>query len=111
MTTVSIGNVLCFLASVALQIIMLTLMPLSKGYTILLPTLGAMLASNTAMWLFARIIASGVQLSILIPISATVTPLTVIAIGVLVYGEPAPALKIVLLVSAASLVGIASSLR
>jgi multidrug transporter EmrE-like cation transporter len=111
MAAFSATDVISFILVVVLQIVMLTLMPLSKGYTILWPTLGAIAAINIAMWLLARIVASGAQLSILIPISATVIPLSVIAVGIFVYGEPAPVLKIVLLVVASLMIGVASGLR
>ena len=63
------------------------------------------------MWLFARIVANGAQLSIMVPLFASVIPLCVIAVALFVYGEPAPMLKILLLVVASVLIGIASGLR
>jgi multidrug transporter EmrE-like cation transporter len=111
MAAFSTVNIVTFLVSVALQIVTMSLLPLSRGYTVLWPTLCVIAAINIAVWLFARIVASGAQLSILIPLSATLIPLCVIAVAIFVYGEPAPVLKILLLVAASVLIGIASGLR
>jgi small multidrug resistance pump len=108
---ISMINVARFSISVILQVAMITLLPATKAYTNLWPTLAAIACINAAIWLLARIVASGVQLSFLIPISATVIPLSVIAAGILFYGEPAPALKIGLLVFASLLIGVASGLK
>jgi multidrug transporter EmrE-like cation transporter len=105
------ANVAMFFASVILQVVSLSLLPATKSYTVLWPTIVALVCLNVAIWLFARLVAGGVQLSILIPISATVVPLSIIAVGVFAYGEPAPALKITLLVVASGLIGYASSLK
>ena len=107
----SMINMASFFISVILQVVMITLLPATKAYTNLCPTLAAIVCINVAIWLFARIVASGVQLSYLIPISATVIPLAVIAAGILIYGEPAPVLKIGLLVFSSILIGVASSLK
>lgn len=45
------------------------------------------------------------------PISAAVIPLGAIALGVLAYGEPAPWPKVMLLVLASVLIGVASGLK
>jgi hypothetical protein len=42
-------NLLAFLASVALQIVMLTLLPLTRGYTRLWPTLAALETEDVDM--------------------------------------------------------------
>jgi multidrug transporter EmrE-like cation transporter len=104
-------NSLAFLASVALQIVMLTLLPLTRGYTRFWPTLGAILSINVAIFLLARLVANGAQLSLLIPISATLIPMSIIVIGVLVYGEAASLERIALLLFATALIGIASRLK
>ena len=111
MAAFSTLNIVSFLVSVALQILTMSLLPLSKGYTVWWPTLCVIATINIAIWLFARIIANGAQLSILIPLSGTIIPLCVIAVAVFVYGEPAPILKILLLVAASILIGIASGLK
>ena len=106
----SLKVILSFLLSIAMQIGMISLLPASSGYTKPLPTLCCIFLINISIWLLARIVASGVQLSILIPLSATLTPLAAIGIGIFVYGEPAPVLKMILLLSAAGLIGWSSTI-
>jgi multidrug transporter EmrE-like cation transporter len=100
-----------FGASIVLQLISLAFMPLSHGYTKLLPTLGVIVCTNLTVYFFALLVARGVQLSVLIPISAALVPLGAIALGVLTNGESAPMLKMAILVFAAFLIGVASSLK
>lgn len=100
-----------FVASVALQVLALSLLPRSEGFTRPLPTLILIVAFIAGIWLMARLTASGVPISILTPITAAVVPLGVVAVGVLVYGEPASLLRVAVLVVACVLIGIAGSIR
>lgn len=106
----SLGTVLLFSTSIVLQIVFIRMLPLSGGYTKVIPTLAALAAINAAMWIFARLIAGGAQLSILIPASATLTPLAAVIIGVVLQGEPASPYKIAALVGGCLLVGVASKI-
>jgi hypothetical protein len=56
----------------------------------------------------ARMIRSGTGLAILIPALATTIPLLSIAIGILLYGEPASIPKVAILLVACALIGVAS---
>jgi multidrug transporter EmrE-like cation transporter len=108
MPTLTATSILTFLASVLLQVATLSMLPSTKNYTVFWPTLIAVLSINVAMWLFARLIANGVHLSVLVPIAAAVVPLCQIAVGICFYGETAPVLKVVLLVVATGLIGFAN---
>lgn len=113
MTKADVGTdqavmIFMFLASMLLQVFMLSMLPLSQGYTRPWPTLAALVSMNVAIWLYARLIASGVHLSIMVPISATIIPLCSIIVGITCYGDRAPALKIALLVTATAIIGVAS---
>jgi multidrug transporter EmrE-like cation transporter len=99
-----------FAASAVLQLIGLIMLPLTKGFTEPMPTLGAALSFLVGIGLLARLIHSGVNLSALIPLLAATVPLATIAFGVLVYGESASLLKITMLVSACGLIGFASAM-
>ena len=57
-------------------------------------------------WALFRLVYSGMQLSILMPLAAAI-PLATIAVGVLVHGETASVQKIGLLVIACGLIGFA----
>ena len=100
-----------FVVSVVLQVLALPLLPRSDGFTRPLPTLGLILAFIAGIWLMARLTASGVPMSILIPITGAVIPLAVVAVGILVYGEPVSLLRVGLLIVACLLIGLAASMR
>lgn len=97
-------------AAVVSQVIGLSLMPLTKGATAVLPSLACGTAFLIGLFIMARLTASGVNLSVLLPFMAAVVPLCVIAIGILGYGETASVLKLSLLVSACLVIGFASSI-
>jgi len=94
MQGLSVGIVLMFAGSVALQLFGITMLPLTKGLTVLLPSLGAALGFVGAIALLARLAYSGANLSVLIPLMSAVIPLAAIAIGVLIYGESVSMLKL-----------------
>ena len=100
-----------FVLSVILQVVGLSLLPRSEGFTRPLPTLGLIVAFIAGIWLMARLTASGVPISILIPITGAVIPLAVVAVGILVYGEPASLFRVALLIVACLLIGLAGSMR
>ena len=100
--------IVTFVASVVLQVVGLSLLPRSEGFTRPLPTLVAFIAG---IGLMARLTASGVPISMLIPITGAVVPLSVVAVGILVYDEPASLLRVGLLVVACVLIGLAGSVR
>jgi len=108
-SNLTISTVLIFFASVIFQLFGLVMLPLTKGFTAPVPTLGAAVGFLLGIGLLARLTNSGVNLSVLIPLLAAVVPLATIAFGVLVYGEVASPLKIVLLVSACILIGFATT--
>ena len=80
-------NVLMMLiASVIFQVIGLTLMPMTKGLTEIIPSLACGAAFLLGLAMMSRLIASGVDLSVLLPFMAAVIPLCVIAISILFHG-------------------------
>lgn len=97
-----------FIASVLFQVIGLSALPMSKGFTNIGPTLVVIFSFAIGMGLLARVANTGVNLSVLIPWLAAVTPMVMIGVGVLFYGEAASPLKIGLLISACIILGIAS---
>lgn len=111
MPNISLGSAALFALSIALQITALYFLPLSKGFTSLKPTAMVLACFGLSFFLFARLIVSGVQLSVLLPASAAIVPLGAIFLGVLVYGEAAPIPKIALLCLSAMIIGGASTLK
>jgi multidrug transporter EmrE-like cation transporter len=60
--------------------------------------------------LLSRVLSTGVNLSVLVPLMSAVTPLASIAIGVLLYGEAASLPKVFALFAACALIGVAARL-
>lgn len=108
MSSLSLPTVLTFAVSMVLQLAMICLLPMTRGYTSLWPTLVVLVCMNLGFWLFARVLESGTPLSMLIPISATMIPLGAIAVGVIAYDEPMSWTRGGLLLASAGLVGMAS---
>ena len=97
-----------FLGSIAAQAGAVFFLPMSKGATALLPTLGLTISFCIFAILLSRLITAGVSLSILIPLMSALGPLSGIAIGTLVYGEAASLGKIGMLLAACGLIVLAN---
>ena len=110
MTTLTPSIIALVATSVVCQVIGASLMPMTKGLTEIIPTLGFAIPFAIGLGIMARLINSGINLSALLPFMAAVVPLCAIAVGVLVYGESASALKISLLVFSCLTIGFASSM-
>ncbi|HKT16352.1 MAG TPA: hypothetical protein VJR87_13215 [Allosphingosinicella sp.] len=95
---------------VAFQILGLYLIPMTRGFTEPLPSIGAALAFLIGVPLLARMVHSGANISILMPIVAAAVPLGAVAVGIFAYGESASAARVVALVVACILVGVANML-
>jgi multidrug transporter EmrE-like cation transporter len=108
MTTITPNLVLTFIGLLICQLIGLTLLPRTQGFTN--PGISALMLALFAVsyWLLARMIRSGANLGILIPLMSTIIPLATIAIGVVLYGESASGVRIALLICACALIGVAS---
>jgi len=96
--------------SVVFQVVGITFMGLSQGYTIARWSIASAMFFCLGIWLMGRVSGSGVGVSVVIPIVSAAIPLISIVVGLTLFHEPASPLKIVLLVAAASLAGYASSL-
>ena len=110
MATLTPSIIALVATSVVCQVIGASLMPMTKGLTEIIPTLGFGIAFAIGLGIMARLINSGINLSALLPFMAAVVPLCAIAVGVLVYGESASALKLSLLVFSCLTIGFASSM-
>ncbi len=110
MITLTPTIIMMLAASVVFQVIGLSLMPLTKGVTQLVPSVACGLAFLVGLGLMARLLNSGINLGILLPFMAAVVPLCAIAVGILFYGESASVIKLSLLVSACLVIGFASSI-
>lgn len=108
---ISLTSALIFVGSILIQIIGISLWPLTNGFTVVLPVIAAIAAQLIGNFMLCRLLYKGVTLSFLIPLSSAAVPLVVSAIGVLYYGETVSTLKIILLISACSLIALAGRMK
>ena len=86
----------------------IAVLPRTAGFTKLLPTSLCLAGFFVTAWALARLVHSGIQLSILMPLAAAAIPLAAVFVGVFYYGEPASPLKIGILITACLLIGVAA---
>jgi multidrug transporter EmrE-like cation transporter len=94
------ATILLLLSSVTCQVAGLVLLPVTRGFTAPLPTLGSIAGFVVGLGLLARMSHNGVDIGVIVPLTSTLIPLCVIAAGVFLYGESASLMKICLLVVA-----------
>ncbi len=64
-------------------------MPLTRGLTEVVPTIGFGIAFAIGLGIMARLINSGINLTALLPFMAAVVPLCAVAVGIIFHGESA----------------------
>jgi small multidrug resistance pump len=110
MASFSIPVLAGFAATVMGQIGALALLPLTRGFTALGPTIACIALFVVSLGISARLVNSGVELSSLTPIATVAIQLFILFIGIAVYGEPASPIRIALLFAAALMIGVATRL-
>lgn len=86
----------------------ISVLPRTAGFTKLMPTLLCSLGFLVTAWALSRLVHGGMQLSILMPLAATIVPLAAVIVGVLYFNDPVSPLKIGLLIAACGLIGVAA---
>jgi multidrug transporter EmrE-like cation transporter len=102
--------IITFTISVAAQLLGTAMLPLTQGLTRPVPTLVGALGFLIGTGLMARLVNSGVNLSVLVPLVSAAVPLSSIAMGVLLFGDTPSVPKLALLLAACGLIGFASKL-
>lgn len=98
------------IGSISVQAYAMFLLPLTRGATAIVPTLGVMISFCIFTVLISRLMTSGMTLSILVPLLSAAGPLAAIAIGIFAYGEAASFMKLATLLTACGMVVIANFL-
>jgi multidrug transporter EmrE-like cation transporter len=106
---VTINNAAIFGLSIILQVCAFLLMPLTKGFTVMLPTAGLIILFSTALGLLARLSYEGAELGPLLALGSAVVPLSITILSIFLFGESASAMKIALLSTACLLIGLATT--
>ncbi|RSU68611.1 hypothetical protein [Sphingomonas sp. S-NIH.Pt3_0716] len=110
-STFSLANASMVAVLLVTQILAVSLVPRTAGFTNLPWTLALLAVYTVSMWSLASIVHSGMPLGLIMPVIAALVPLASIGIGVIFYKEAVSMLKIVLLCSACGLIGLASAVK
>jgi small multidrug resistance pump len=110
MPTLALPVIGGFAATIILQFAALGLIPATRGFTAVVPTACCIVSFVIALAIMARLVASGIELSILTPIVTVSLQLFILVVGVTIYGESASLAKIILLSCAAVMIGAATRL-
>jgi multidrug transporter EmrE-like cation transporter len=102
--------IITFTISVAAQLLGTAMLPLTQGLTRPVPTLIGALGFLIGTGLMARLVNSGVNLGVLVPLVSAAVPLASIAMGVLLFGDTPSVPKLALLLAACGLIGFATKL-
>lgn len=108
MSTLSLPIIAAFAFTIVGQAIGLSLIPATRGFTAIWPTIACILSFVLSFGVFARLVNKGVQLSLLTAIVTVTLQLVVVVVGIIVYHQPASLTKIALLLGAAVIVAVAS---
>lgn len=108
MSTLSLPVIGAFAFTIIGQAIGLSLIPATRGFTAVLPTIGCVVAFISSFAVFARLVNNGVELSMLTPIITVTLQLVVLVIGITVYHESASMAKIGLLLGATAMIATAT---
>jgi small multidrug resistance pump len=106
--TFSVPIIAGFAISIVGQFIALALIPATRGFIAVWPTLGCILCFIGSLWVSARLVHAGVELSILTPIITVALQIFVLVVGITIYGESASLTKIGLLVCSAVMIAAAT---
>ncbi len=107
--TLPAAQIGAFLFALTTQIIGVSLLIRTRGFTQLGWTAATVVVLIASFWSLAWLLMNGAKLNILLPLLAATVPLASIMIGIFFYGEPASLLKIGLLITACALIGVASA--
>ena|SRR5580692_5642013 len=110
MREISSSTGVLFAAAVIAQVISIAALPRTLGFSSLAYTLTCLIAFDLSLWMCARLLQGGTNLGLLIPAMSAVVPLASVAVGIVVYHEPASVPRIALLITACGLIGVASAI-
>lgn len=110
-STMTVSSVALFFFLVVSQIVAVSLLPRTAGFTNLYWTIACLSVYAASLWSLAYIIHTGMPLSLVVPILAAVVPLMSIAVALVFYKEAASLLRIVLLCFACGVIGLASAVK
>ncbi len=111
MSAFSVPIILMVAGSIATQVVGVMVIPHTKGLTAPSTTIGMFLYFMVGVGLTARLVHTGINVSTVLPLVASVVPLASIVIGATLFEESASSLKIALVVGGCVIVLAASYLE
>ncbi|OPY77989.1 MAG: hypothetical protein A4E65_02483 [Syntrophorhabdus sp. PtaU1.Bin153] len=108
--SLSLNVILLLITTISAQIAGVYFLPLTKGFTSPVHTIAGSLCFLVGIATMARLIHSGLNLSVIFPFVAAIVPLGAVVIGILVNGDPASLIRISVLVLACLAIGASSYL-
>ncbi len=75
MSGIPLRIIVLFVVAAAGQVTAIGLLPRTQGFTHVAYTIGCIVSFSLSLWLIARILQSGVNLGILVPLMSAVSPL------------------------------------
>lgn len=111
MPRLSLSTGLMFALAIAGQVAGASFLPATKGFAHPAYTAACIGGFVIALLCMSRLIISGIDLSVVVPVMTCSVPLGILAVAFFYYGEPASITKMALLASAVGLIGVASVTR
>ena len=102
--SISFQTIGILLTSVCFSVLGASILPVTKGFTAVAPSIMCVGSFAVALWLMSILVARGGEISILVPFSSALTPLGTVVVGALVFGEPMTVVKAGLLLVACGLI-------
>jgi multidrug transporter EmrE-like cation transporter len=105
---ITASGVLLFLGATVLQMTATALLPASRGLTAPMPTVIMFLCFGGGLAILARLLASGMSLSMLIPLNTLILTIGSIVVSIVLYKENVPPTKLALLAGSGVMIALAS---
>lgn len=109
MFNLSAGTIALFLGAAIFQAVGVSVLPLTQGMTKPLPILATFACYAVGIWCMGKLIASGIDLGVMVPIITLLVIGGAIVIGIFAYGENPSMMKLALLAGATLLLTFATT--
>ncbi|HJQ15683.1 MAG TPA: hypothetical protein VJ859_01670 [Allosphingosinicella sp.] len=106
----SIGTGLMFFVGVIGQVVGISLLPRTDGFTDLPWTAVSLGSFIGSLWLLSLIMRQGAPLIVMVPLVSASVPLLTIAVAYFGYGQTPSLAKLAMLIGACAAVGIAAAM-
>ncbi|MFD2579959.1 hypothetical protein ACFSTD_18190 [Novosphingobium colocasiae] len=109
MFNLSAGTIVLFLGAAIFQAVGVSVLPLTQGMTKPVPIVVTFVCYAVGIWCMGKLIASGIDLGVMVPIITLMVIGGAIVIGIFAYGETPSMMKLGLLAGATLLLTFATT--